>query len=45
MQLVAEREEARKTKNWAMADTLRDEILAAGFLVEDSKSGPKVKPL
>ncbi|WP_100934200.1 cysteine--tRNA ligase [Candidatus Chlamydia corallus] len=45
MQLVAEREEARKAKNWAMADILRNEVLAAGFLIEDNKSGPKVKPL
>ncbi|ANH78725.1 cysteine--tRNA ligase [Candidatus Chlamydia sanziniae] len=45
VQLVEEREKARKEKNWAMADALRDAIITAGFVIEDSKSGPKVKPL
>lgn len=30
---------ARKSKNWAESDRLRDEIAAAGWLVKDSKDG------
>lgn len=33
------RAEARKSKNWAESDRLRDEIAAAGWLVKDSKDG------
>ena len=41
--LVSEREEARKAKDWARADSLRDEILERGFSVEDRTEGPLVK--
>ena len=34
-----ERAEARKNKNWAESDRLRDAIKAAGFLVEDAPGG------
>lgn len=44
-ELVMKREKARTSKSWKEADFLRNEILALGFVVEDSKSGPKVKPL
>ncbi len=37
--LLAKRAEARKAKNWAESDKLRDEIAAAGWLVKDSKEG------
>ncbi len=37
------REEARTQKDWATADQERDFIHAAGFLVEDTADGPKVK--
>ena len=37
--LLAKRSEARKAKNWAESDKLRDEIAAAGWLVKDSKEG------
>ena len=33
------RAEARKAKNWAESDRLRDEIAAKGWLVKDSKDG------
>ena len=33
------RAEARKAKNWAESDRLRDAIAAAGWLVKDSKEG------
>lgn len=43
LQLLQVRESARKTKDWKLADEARDKILAAGFLIEDTKDGPKVK--
>ncbi|MBU1198562.1 MAG: cysteine--tRNA ligase [Nanoarchaeota archaeon] len=41
--LIDKREEARKNKDFALSDTLRDEIKAKGFVVEDTKEGPKIK--
>ena len=40
--LLDQRAEARKAKNWAESDRLRDEIAAAGWLVKDSKDGQSV---
>ena len=37
---VAERENARREKDWALADRLRDELRAEGWLVEDTPEGP-----
>ena len=37
--LLDQRAEARKAKNWAESDRLRDAIAAAGWLVKDSKEG------
>ena len=37
--LAAARVEARKNKNWAESDRLRDEIKAKGFAVEDAPGG------
>jgi cysteinyl-tRNA synthetase len=33
------REEAKKEKNWSLADSLRDEILAKGYKISDQKTG------
>ena len=41
--MVAERAEARKNKNWARSDELRDAIKAAGYVLEDTKQGQKVR--
>ena len=41
--LLAERTEARKAKDWARADAIRDELKAMGFTVEDGKDGAKLK--
>jgi cysteinyl-tRNA synthetase len=41
--LVAERDEARSLKNWAEADRLRDELVALGWVVEDSPSGTQIR--
>ena len=40
--LLDQRAEARKAKNWAESDRLRDAIAAAGWLVKDSKDGQSV---
>ena len=37
--MLDERAEARKAKNWAESDRLRDAIAAAGWTVKDSKEG------
>ncbi len=42
--LVAERTEARASKNWARADEIRDELDALGVMVEDTPQGPVVRP-
>jgi cysteinyl-tRNA synthetase len=42
--LAAARDRARAAKDWSEADRLRDEIQAAGFLVEDTADGTVVRP-
>jgi cysteinyl-tRNA synthetase len=39
------REKYRKEGNWEKADEVRDEIQKAGFRVEDTKDGPKLKKI
>jgi cyanophycinase-like exopeptidase len=41
-QLVAAREEARREKNWALADQLREQISQAGWSVTDTPGGAEV---
>ena len=43
--LVKQREEARKNKDFKLSDKLRNEIKAKGYVVEDTKEGPRVKKL
>jgi cysteinyl-tRNA synthetase len=43
--LVKERENARKEKDWKRADKLRDEIAKKGFKVDDVDGGSKVSRL
>ena len=38
--LVARRQAARDAKDWAAADSLRDELSALGVVVEDTPAGP-----
>jgi cysteinyl-tRNA synthetase len=38
------RDEARRVKDWALADEIRDEIQANGFVVEDTPGGTLVRP-
>ncbi|MDD4412500.1 MAG: cysteine--tRNA ligase [Patescibacteria group bacterium] len=35
--------QARKNKNWLESDSLRDQLLALGYLVEDSKEATKIR--
>lgn len=42
-QMAEQRETARREKNWQRADELRDAILAAGFTIEDTRDGPRLK--
>ncbi len=41
--LLSEREQARKNKDWKKSDELRAEIRKQGYLVEDTSEGQKVK--
>lgn len=43
--LVEKRKEARQNKNWVKSDELRDEIIALGYNVKDSREGQKVSKL
>lgn len=40
---VNERQQARRSKDFARADTIRDELAAAGWVIEDTPDGPRVK--
>lgn len=41
-QLLKQRTQAREDKNWAKADSLRDDIVRLGYVVEDTKEGMRV---
>ena len=41
--LIAERQAARKEKNFKRADEIRDELLAKGIILEDTREGVKWK--
>ena len=43
--LVAERDEARRARDFARADALRDELVALGWTVEDTAVGDRHPPL
>lgn len=38
--LIAARQQARKDKNWAEADKIRDELLSMSIVLEDTPAGP-----
>ena len=41
--LIADRQQARKDKNFARADEIRDELLNKGIVLEDTREGVKWK--
>jgi len=42
LDLVAERQAARDARDFARADTLREQLLAAGWLIRDTPAGPEL---
>jgi cysteinyl-tRNA synthetase len=42
-ELIAEREAARRDRDWARADALRDRLAELGILLEDTPAGPRWK--
>ena len=42
-QMIARREEARRKKDWATADRIRDELQAQGIILEDTPHGVRWK--
>ena len=43
LQLVDERQKARRAKDFARADAIRDELAAGGWVLEDTPAGPHVR--
>ena len=41
--LIEERQAARKNKDFARADEIRDELLAKGIILKDTREGVKWK--
>jgi len=41
--LVTERQQARRAKDFKRADEIRDQLLASGWVLEDTPDGPRVK--
>ena len=41
--LVDQRAQARRERNWALSDELRERIKALGYVLEDTKAGQKVR--
>jgi len=41
--LIAQRKEAKKNKDFALADKIRDDLLARGIVLEDTREGTKWK--
>ncbi|MGI6616735.1 MAG: cysteine--tRNA ligase [Saccharofermentanales bacterium] len=45
LDLVAERTESKKNRDFARADAIRDEVLASGYKIEDTPQGARVLPV
>ena len=45
MEMAEKRQAARKAKDFALADALRDELKSKGYVIEDSPAGMKVKKI
>ena len=44
-ELIDKRQEARESKNWKLADEIRDQLKEHGIVVEDTKDGVRIKRL
>lgn len=42
-EMIERRQAARKERNFALADQIRDELLAKGIILEDTREGVKWK--
>jgi cysteinyl-tRNA synthetase len=42
--LVQQRQQARAEKRWQDADTLRGQVKAAGYDIDDTSQGPRIRP-
>ena len=42
-EMIAKRQAAKKEKNFALADAIRDELLGKGIILEDTREGVKWK--
>ncbi len=42
-EIVAKREQARRDKDWEVADALRQQLKSMGFAIEDTAEGPKLR--
>ena len=42
LELVQKRKEARKAKDFALADKIRDEISALGYTVKETRQGTEI---
>ncbi len=45
LRIIEAREQARKEKNWAEADILREQVKELGYLIEDSSEGFKIRKI
>jgi cysteinyl-tRNA synthetase len=43
LDLVRQRDEARRARDWASSDLLRDRIQAQGYRLEDNPAGTRVR--
>jgi cysteinyl-tRNA synthetase len=41
--LIQERQQARKDKNWALSDKIRDDLKSRGIILEDTPQGVRWK--
>ncbi len=43
LELAEQRKNARKEKNFALADELRDKIASLGYIIEETRQGTKIR--
>ena len=43
LDLALERQQARRSKDFARSDAIRDQLLSEGWIIEDTAAGPRVK--